>query len=68
MTEGGISKTVFFGLMVGAKLADMALAEEDPKSRIYFFFGMVALVIIYWGKQTFLEYKKNDARTGQEIS
>lgn len=56
MTEGGISKTVFFGLMVGAKLADMAMAEEDPKHRMYFFFGLVGLIVIYWFKQTILEY------------
>ncbi len=63
MTDSGISKTVFFGLMVGSKLADMAMAEEDPKHRMYFFFGMVALVIIYWGKQTFLEYKQHQKKT-----
>ena len=63
MTETGISKTVFFGLMIGAKLADMAMAEEDPKYRMYFFFGLTFLVLVYWGKQTFLDYigtKKHD--------
>lgn len=59
MTEGGISKTIFFGTMVGVKLADMAIAETDPKLRVYFFFGIFALVVIYWGKQTFLDYVKD---------
>lgn len=58
MTEGGISKTIFFGTMVGMKLADMAIAETDPRLRVYFFFGISALVVIYWGKQTFLDYVK----------
>ena len=63
MTESGVSKTVFFGLMVGAKLADMAMAEEDPKYRMYFFFGLVTLIIIYWTKQTFLDYVLGKKKT-----
>lgn len=60
MTEGGISKTIFFGTMVGMKLVDMAIAETDLKLRVYFFFGIFALVVIYWGKQTFLDYTGRD--------
>ena len=56
MTEGGMSKTVFFGCLVGQQLANMAIAEEDAKCRMYFFFGLIVLIIIYWGKQTFLDY------------
>lgn len=56
MTKGGISKTVFFGVMIGAKLVDIAVAEKNPNYRMYFFFGLAALVVIYWLKQTILEY------------
>lgn len=56
MTKGGISKTVFFGVMLGGKLADIAMAEKNPKYRVYFFFGLLGLVLCYWVKQTILEY------------
>ena len=57
MTTTGISKTVFFGLMIGAKLADMAVAETDSTNRLYLFIILAGLVIIYWAKQTILEYR-----------
>ena len=59
MTEGGISKKVFFGVLLGTKLADIAVAETDPGYKCYFFFGLVGLIVIYWAKQAVLDYMKD---------
>ena len=56
MTKGGVSKTVFFGITIGGQLANMAIAEPDAKYRLYFFIGIWLLVVIYWIKQTILDW------------
>ena len=66
MTEGGISKKMFFGCLVGQQLANMAIAEKDPKLKVWFFVGIWFLIIIFWAKQALLDYMKdikNDGRT-----
>lgn len=59
MTEGGISKKTFFGVVIGQQLANMAIAEENPEYKLYYFFGLMFLVIIFWAKQSALDYLKN---------
>lgn len=56
MRDTSISKTVFFGVVVGGKLVDMAMAETDTTLKMYFFWGVFALIVLYWAKQTFLDY------------
>ncbi len=59
MTEGGMSKKVFFGCLVGQQLANMAIAEENAKLKVVFFIGIWLLILIYWGKQATLDYLKD---------
>ncbi len=59
MTEGGISKKMFFGCLVGQQLSNMAIAEEDPKLKVCFFVGIWVLILVYWAKQAILDYSKD---------
>lgn len=59
MTEGGISKKTFFGVILGLKLADIAVAEENPEYKLYYFFGLLSIIIIFWAKQAVLDYLKD---------
>lgn len=56
MTKGSISKKTHFGVILGLKLGDMAMAEEDPIYRACFFFGIFALILAFWIFQTTLDY------------
>ena len=59
MTEGGVSKKVFFGIVIGQQLANMAIAETDAEYRLYYFIGIWLLVVIFWAKQSILDYLKD---------
>ena len=59
MTEGGVSKKVFFGIVIGQQLANMAIAETDAKYRLCYFIGIWLLVVIFWAKQAILDYLKD---------
>lgn len=59
MTEGGMSKKMFFGCLIGQQLANMAIAETDARHRLYYFAGIWLLVVIYWAKQSIMDYLKD---------
>ena len=59
MTEGGVSKKVFFGVVIGQQLANMAVAEEDAKLKAWFFAGIWLLIIVFWTKQALMDYLKD---------
>ena len=59
MTESGVSKKMFFGVVIGQQLTNMAIAEEDAKLKVWFFAGIWLLIIVYWAKQAALDYLKD---------
>lgn len=68
MTEGGISKKVFFGTILAIKLADMAIAETASNYRIYYFFGLLALIPLYWTYQVIIDYLKDIKGKNKEVA
>jgi len=65
MTEGGISKKVFFGTILAIKLVDMVAAETDPKYKVYYFFGLLVLIPLFWTYQVILDYLKDIKKNEQ---
>lgn len=66
MTEGGVSKKTFFGVVIGQQLANMAIAETDPEYRVYYFFGLLFLIPLFWVFQATMDYLK-DIKNAQDI-
>lgn len=63
MTEGGISKKVFFGVLALEAITDIAVADTDGKRTLYYVCILAALVVCYWAKQTFLDYTSRKKTT-----
>lgn len=57
-TTNGVSKKMFFGIVIGQQLTNMAIAETDSKLKLYYFIGIWLLVVIYWIKQSILDWRK----------
>lgn len=56
MTTGGISKTVFTGVIIAEAITQIATGDPKPEHKIYYCLILAGLLTIYWLKQTFLEY------------
>lgn len=56
MSKGGISKTVFTGVIISEAITQIATGDPKPENKIYYCLILAGLLLCYWGKQTLLDY------------
>ena len=57
MTTGGVSKKVFFGVLLANAITEIATTDTTPGNKIIYVYVLAGLLIFYFSMQAFLDFK-----------
>ena len=66
MTESGISKKVFFGVMLATAITEIAKSDDKPENKLIYVYVLASLLVIYLLIQAFMDYTNRARQINNE--